>query len=98
MTIDPWAEKLIPFLKQEVGSEHPKKLSGEDYASAWKKINEKTSAGPSGITISQMKAHGKDPYLSKVDSLMAHLPFYYGFSPSRWKKGLDTMLEKKKGI
>jgi hypothetical protein len=96
--IDPWAQKLIPFLKQEVGSEHPNKLSGEDYSLAWKKINEKTSAGPSGITISQMKAHGKDPHLSEVDSVMAHLPFYYGFSPLRWRKGLDIMLEKKKGI
>lgn len=56
------------------------------------------SSGPSGITIPHMKAHGSVPYLAEVDALMAHLPYLHGFSPERWQKGRDIMLEKKPGI
>jgi hypothetical protein len=95
---DPWAAKLIPFLKQEITQAPIDKLTKEEYAAGWKKVKERTSSGPSGITIPHMKAHGLVPYLAEVDVLMAHLPYFHGFSPERWQKRLDIMLEKKPGV
>jgi hypothetical protein len=96
--IDPWAVKLIPFLQQEIQQAPIEKLSKEEYAEGWRKVKERTSSGPSGVTIPHMKAHGQVPYLAEADALMAHLPYLHGFSPERWKKGLDIMLEKKPGV
>jgi hypothetical protein len=70
----------------------------DEYIAGWKRVREKTSAGPSGITIPHFKAHGRSKYLSEIDTIMANLPYIYGFSPQRWKKGLDVMLEKKPGV
>jgi hypothetical protein len=94
---DEWARKLIPFLSQVIPTEDPTDITPEQYKAGWKKVKEKTPAGPSGITIPQMKAHGTSEYLTKVDTIMANLPYRYGFSPLRWRKGLDVMLEKKPG-
>jgi hypothetical protein len=45
-----------------------------------------------------MKAHGQSKHITEVDTIMANLPFRHGFSPERWKKGVDVMLEKKPGV
>lgn len=45
-----------------------------------------------------MKANSLDPLLCQVDTIMACLPFEYGFSPDWWQQGIDVMLEKKKGV
>jgi hypothetical protein len=95
---DFWATQLIPFLKQEITTSELRPLSMDEYIAGWKRVREKTSAGPSGITIPHFKAHGRSKYLSEIDTIMANLPYIYGFSPQRWKKGLDVMLEKKPGV
>jgi hypothetical protein len=96
-TLDEWAAKLIPFLKQVLPTADPIDLTPEQYAASWKRVKEKTSAGPSGLTIPHMKAHGISHLVTEVDTIMANLPYRYGFSPKRWRKGLDVMLEKKPG-
>jgi hypothetical protein len=95
--IDEWARNLLPFLSQVIPTEVQSDLTPEQYKSGWKKVKEKTSAGPSGLTIPQMKAHGTPEYLTIMDTMMANLPYRYGFSPLRWHKGLDVMLKKKPG-
>jgi hypothetical protein len=95
--IDEWARNLLPFLSQVIPTEVQSDLTPEQYKLGWKKVKEKTSAGPSGLTIPQMKAHGTSEYLTKMDTMMANLPYRYGFSPLRWRKGVDVMLEKKPG-
>jgi hypothetical protein len=95
--IDEWARNLLPFLSQVIPTEVQSDLTPEQYKLGWKKVQEKTSAGPSGLTIPQMKAHGTSEYLTKMDTMMANLPYRYGFSPLRWRKGVDVMLEKKPG-
>jgi hypothetical protein len=72
---DEWARNLI--------TEVPIDLTREQYKLGWKKVKEKTSAGPSGITIPQLKAHGTSNYLTEVDTIMANLPYRFGFSPLR---------------
>jgi hypothetical protein len=50
------------------------------------------------LTIPQLKAQLLDEYIIQVDSSFARIPYQWGFSPSRWRKGIDVMLEKKKGV
>jgi hypothetical protein len=96
--VDEWAQRLLPFLSQVIPTAQATDLTPHQYRQGWKRVKEKTSAGPSGITIPHMKAHGTSDYLSQVDCIMANLPYRYGFSPDRWQKALDVMLEKKPGI
>jgi hypothetical protein len=92
--LDHWAAQLLPFLQQEIPTEGPKYCSIQQHIAGWKRVKECTSAGPSGITIPHMKAHGRSLFLSNVDTILANLPYVHGFSPTRWRKGLDVMLEK----
>eukprot|EP00957_Ditylum_brightwellii_P145517 11079943-Ditylum_brightwellii.AAC.1 len=46
-----------------------------------------TSLSPSGCHYGHYKVH----------SIMMSLPFQYGFTPSRWLKAVDVMLEKDPG-
>jgi hypothetical protein len=95
--VDEWAVKLLPFLQQAVQTSQIRDLLPQEYAAGWKKVRERTSSGPSGLTIPHMKAHGNSEFLTKIDTIMANLPYRYGFSPTRWQKGLDVMIEKKPG-
>jgi hypothetical protein len=95
--VDKWAKRLIPFLSQVIPTEKANDLTPTQYRQGWKRVKEKTSAGPSGLTIPHMKAHGTSEYLTAIDCIMANLPYRYGFSPTRWKRALDVMLEKKPG-
>jgi hypothetical protein len=79
--IDEWAAELIPFFRQAIETEPLSEISEHDYVVSWKKVNERTSAGPSGITIPHFKAHTTSPILTKIDTMMANLPYKYGFSP-----------------
>ena len=60
-------------------------------------MNEHTSTGMSGLTFSHFTAHTYDDDLNCMDWRMANLPMLKGFSPQRWQKGINVMLEKKKG-
>jgi hypothetical protein len=98
-TCDPWAAKLIPHLTYAFPPiRFPMDHSEEDHITGWNKVRERTSSGISGLTIPQMKAHLLDKYNVQVDTIFARLPYKWGFSPNRWRKGIDIMLEKKKGV
>jgi hypothetical protein len=72
--------------------------SENQHIEGWQKVQERTSAGISGLTIPQMKAHLRDEHNVQVDTIFARIPYHYGFSPDRWRIGIDVMLEKKKGV
>jgi hypothetical protein len=96
---DPWAAKLIPFLSYAFpDTEFPMEHSLHHHKAGWQKVRERTLAGISGLTIPQMKAHLQDNFNVLVDTIFVRLPYQYGFSPARWRKGIDVMLEKKKGV
>jgi hypothetical protein len=96
---DPWARKLIPHLQYAVPPiSFPVEHLPHQHSAGWKKVRERTSAGISGLTIPQLKAHLLDEHIVQVDATFARLPYQWGFSPSRWRKGIDVMLEKKKDV
>jgi hypothetical protein len=95
---DTWSQALIPFLCQTIPTRNPHFISVSEHIAGWKRVKERTAAGPSGITIPHFKAHSVSPILSEIDTIMANLPYFFGFSPERWQKGLDVMIPKKPGI
>jgi hypothetical protein len=94
---DPWVNALLPHMKYAIPPiDFPLMQSLPQYKAGWKRVRERTSSGISGLTIPQMKVHATDELLAEVDSIFARLPYRWGFSPDRWCKGIDVMLEKRK--
>jgi hypothetical protein len=96
---DPWAAKLIPHLQYAFPPIYfPMDHSEHEHSTGLKKVRERTLAGISGLTIPQMKAHLLHDHNVQVNTIFARLPYQWGFSPERWRTGVDVMLEKKKGV
>jgi hypothetical protein len=72
-------------------------LTREEFISAYKVSKESTSSSPSGHHIGHYKAVVQDPTLAQLHSQMMSFPFIHGFSPDRWKRVTDIMLEKEQG-
>ena len=72
-------------------------LDNEDYTKMFKKWKEKTTTSPSGRHLGHYKSILQEPELIKYHCIMASLPLKYGFTPKRWTKAIQIMLEKKTG-
>ena len=68
------------------------------YAASWKRMDEFTSSGPSGLHFGHFQANASDPLLAMVDAALARIPTMSGYVPQRWMQGLNVMLEKKPGV
>ena len=60
-------------------------------------VREFTSAGPSGIRFSHFKASLTCDYIADFEAAMTNIPYATGLAPTRWKSGINVMIEKKKG-
>ncbi|KAL7536182.1 hypothetical protein ACHAXR_006960 [Thalassiosira sp. AJA248-18] len=73
-------------------------IGRDDFQQAFRSVREKTSSSPSGIRYTFWKSIALDDTLSDHHTIIMRLPFICGFVNDRWKKCMDVMLEKKKGI
>ena len=69
-------------------------LDSEDYIKMFSKWKEKTTTSPSGRHLGHYKAILQEPDLIQYHCIMASLPLTYGFTPKRWTKAIQIMLEK----
>ena len=65
---------------------------------AEKKQKEMTSSGPSMIHFGHFIAGSQDPDIAAMDATLSCFPFLTGYSPHRWRKGLDVMIPKRAGL
>jgi hypothetical protein len=95
---DEFAKLLINHMKRAEGAQPMDiRLDVEDYRTGWRSMRESTASGISGIHFGHFKAHEKDILLAALDAVLAQIPFEQGFSPERWRKGIEVMLLKLPG-
>ena len=98
---DPHALKLLEQLKMPEsvrnGSPVHVELDVDKCAQGWKLAKEFTSSSESGPHFGHCKAGAQHPGLCKLDAIMSNIPHRTGYSPPRWKSGVNVMLEKKAG-
>ncbi|CAB9529533.1 hypothetical protein SEMRO_2534_G330480.1 [Seminavis robusta] len=71
-------------------------ISTDHHIRGWRKAKEKTAAGPSKLHFGMYKAHIQRRRLAEVDAFMRSIAYSTGYSYSRWKRGLDFHLLKRK--
>ena len=69
----------------------------EDYANFWKKKRENTVTSPYGLHVGHYKAAITKPSILEVHRKLLLIPFQTGMVPVRWRKTVQTMIEKEPG-
>ena len=72
-------------------------LSLEEYKAFWKKKREETATSPFGLHVGHFKAATQNNEILNVHRIMLLIPFQTALVPQRWKKTVQTMLEKDPG-
>jgi hypothetical protein len=72
-------------------------ISTHQFTSLYKILNEATSSSPSGCHLGHYKVASSHDHLSSLHAKMMSIPHIVGFSPTRWCKVIDIMLEKNQG-
>jgi hypothetical protein len=70
-------------------------ITTEAFKEGWRKMKETTSAGKSGMHFGHMKACTQSDQVADFEATMTHIPYVTGYSPLRWKSGVDVMILKK---
>jgi len=71
--------------------------STQEYLQGWRKARESTSSSMSGIHFGHYIAGTFNPEILIINRTMADIPMKTGYSPERWKHGLNVLLEKVPG-
>ena len=97
---NPYTQQLFDQLKTaEVTHEfEPAQITSKVFADGWKKMNERTSAGISGLHFGHLKSCAKDSFLSSFEASIANIPYTTGYSPANWSTGVSVMLHKKEDV
>ncbi len=72
-------------------------ISVEAFQSCYKAVKENTSSSPSGHHVGHYKAAAMNDHLTAIHAMMRTIPFRAGFSPQKWRRVVDIMLEKQPG-
>ena len=69
--------------------------STEEYFDSWKSMDEDKSSLP-GIQAAHIKSIAPESPAADVVSWLALIPLLTGYAPLTWKRGIDSMIPKKK--
>ena len=72
-------------------------LSLEEYKLFWKKKRETTVTSPYGLHVGHYKAAINKLQILNVHRILLLIPFTTGIVPSRWRRTVQTMIEKEPG-
>jgi len=99
---DPYAAHLLTQLKapQQVldAPPVPAQITTQTYRDGWIQVKEHTSSGSNVLHFGHFKAGVKDQTIADFEASMANFPYTTGYSPLRWRHGVDVELLKKPGV
>ena len=96
-TIQLYLESLkVTNMSKQLNITKPQ-ISIEEYKKFWKKKKEETATSPFGLHIGHYKAALQKDHIINVHRIMLLIPFQTALVPNRWKKTVQTMLEKDPG-
>ena len=72
-------------------------LSLDEYKLFWKKKRETTVTSPYGLHVGHYKAAINKLQILNVHRILLLIPFTTGIVPSRWRRTVQTMIEKEPG-
>jgi hypothetical protein len=75
----------------------PTKISTDEFQATYSIVKKKTSSSVSGRHVGHYKAAAHNEEISSIHAAMMSFPYTVGFSPKRWRKIVDVMLEKEPG-
>jgi hypothetical protein len=64
------------------------------FISFWRKTKENISCHPRKFSFATFKASSHDPLLAYMDCIMTRIPLQSGYSPTRWQRCVDVMIQK----
>jgi hypothetical protein len=94
------AQLLRTISTRNTQQAHPSvdiEISMEAFQSCYKAVRESTSSSPSGRHVGHYKVAAMNDRLSSLHATMMAIPFRAGFSPRRWRRVVDIMLETQPG-
>jgi hypothetical protein len=71
-------------------------ITTADHIAGWKWSKERTAPGHSGLTTAHWKASCSSKTLAPIDASWANYAYTTGCPPSRWERGVDLLIPKKK--
>ena len=95
---DYYVLNLLPHLQMPAALAATEKLESiipkEGFARSWSRMREFTGTGHSGIHFGHFKVMHISSLSTDIYSGLAEIPYKSGFSPNRWKRCVDHMLQK----
>jgi len=94
----PGAQLLLQHLKRPMEvPDCPLELMAEGHKEGWIKSKERTASSLSGAHFGHYKSGTFNDLINGVHTALAVIPLKTGYSYTRWRKGINIMLEKSTG-
>ena len=75
----------------------PVPITCNQHKTGWRKVKERTSSSPSGLHVGHWKCCSMDDTINWINTSLTNIPYLSGYSPKRWQRGINVMIEKSKG-
>ena len=99
--VDESTKEVLKYLALKDGNRqinNPKPLMVEECQQGWKNSKERTSSAMKhGTHFGHWKVGYIDDEIAEVHTGLANIPFMTGYSPERWKFGINTLITKEHG-